>query len=92
MPGTMDRSRTIKLRHASWTHVKLRNGAEDTLRIESTTFRKMAAGYSEQAVQRWLESIRETGMDARFIKAWRPSARVRAEAQEGDLSRYLHLR
>lgn len=50
-----------------------------------------AAGYPERIVQDWLESIRRTGMDARFTKAWKPSAKEKAKVLRRDLSRYLHL-
>jgi adenosine deaminase len=50
-----------------------------------------AAGYPERVVQEWLESIRQTGMDARFTRAWRPSAKAKATVLIRDLSEYLHL-
>lgn len=50
-----------------------------------------AAGYPEKVVQDWLESIRRTGMDARFTRAWKPSAEKMAKKLEDDLSRYLNL-
>jgi adenosine deaminase len=51
----------------------------------------LAAGYPERTVQAWLESIRQTGMDARFTKAWLPSAKDKAKALERDLAKYLHV-
>lgn len=51
----------------------------------------LAAGYPERTVQAWLESIRQTGMDARFTKAWLPSAKEKAKALERDLDKYLHV-
>lgn len=50
-----------------------------------------AAGYPEKSVQDWLESVCRTGMDARFTKAWRPSAGAKAMALEKDLCRFLHV-
>jgi len=50
-----------------------------------------AAGYPEATVQDWLDTIRRTGMDARFTRAWRPDARTRCEALVRDLARYLAL-
>jgi adenosine deaminase len=50
-----------------------------------------AAGYSERVVQEWLESIRQTGMDARFTRAWRPSAKEKVKVLIRDLSEYLHV-
>lgn len=51
----------------------------------------LSAGYPERVVQDWLESIRQTGMDARFTKAWKPSAKTKAKLLEKELSDYLHL-
>jgi hypothetical protein len=50
-----------------------------------------AAGYSEKVVQDWLESIRRTGMDARFTKSWWPSAMKKSRDLECKLSEYLYL-
>jgi hypothetical protein len=50
-----------------------------------------AAGYPERVVQDWLESIRRNGMDARFTRAWRPSAMKMTDSLIKDLSNYLHL-
>lgn len=47
-----------------------------------------AAGYSERAVQDWLEAIRCTGMDARFTVSWTPNKVTELIAK---LSRYLQL-
>jgi hypothetical protein len=49
-----------------------------------------AAGYPEHLVHEWLESIRRTGMDARFTLGWRPSARYKINSLEKDLCDYLH--
>jgi hypothetical protein len=49
-----------------------------------------SAGYSERVVQQWLETIRGTGMDARFTVAWAPSALCKSSKLMDDLSRYLH--
>jgi hypothetical protein len=49
-----------------------------------------SAGYSEPVVQHWLESIRGTGMDARFTVAWAPGAMVKSDKLIEDLSRYLY--
>jgi hypothetical protein len=49
-----------------------------------------SAGYPEPAVQAWLESIRQTGMDARFTRAWRPNAKEKVEKLIEDLHQYLH--
>jgi len=51
----------------------------------------LSAGYPERIVQEWLESIRRTSMDARFTKAWKPSAKIKAKILEQELSDYLHL-
>ena len=51
----------------------------------------LSAGYPERVVHDWLESIRRTGMDARFTKAWKPSAKTKAKLLEKELSDYLHL-
>lgn len=51
----------------------------------------LSAGYPERVVHDWLESIRRTGMDARFTKAWKPSAKRKAKILERELSKYLHL-
>ena len=50
-----------------------------------------SAGYPEPAVQAWLESIRQTGMDARFTRAWRPNAKEKVEKLIEDLRQYLHI-
>lgn len=49
-----------------------------------------AAGYPERAVQDWLDSIRRTGMDARFTRAWKPSAEKMTASLIRDLAHYLH--
>jgi hypothetical protein len=48
-----------------------------------------AAGYSQHTTQEWLEAIRQTGMDARFTVAWRPSAFKMADRLIGALDGYL---
>ncbi|WP_143735098.1 hypothetical protein [Methylocaldum sp. 14B] len=50
-----------------------------------------AAGYPERVTHEWLESIRSTGMDARFTRGWRPSTLKKADDLIRDLSEYLHL-
>jgi len=47
-----------------------------------------AAGYSERTVQEWLESIRCTGMDARFAINWPPDKLGKLIS---GLARYLQL-
>ena len=49
-----------------------------------------AAGYPERAVQDWLESIRRTGMDARFTHAWRPNAQKKVKELIEEMNQYLH--
>jgi hypothetical protein len=49
-----------------------------------------AAGYPERVVHEWLESIRRTGMDARFTLGWRPSAKEKTEKLIRAMRRYLH--
>ena len=48
-----------------------------------------AAGYPERVAHEWLESIRRTGMDARFTRAWSPNATKMAARLAGDLEHYL---
>lgn len=74
-------------------------GSDDPLTFSTQLLREYAllhqaarsAGYAERTVQDWLESIRRTGMDARFTWAWRPNAEKKAEDLIRDLSGYLHL-
>lgn len=49
-----------------------------------------AAGYPERVVHEWLESIRRTGMDARFTLAWRPRAKVKVNKLIRAMCEYLH--
>jgi hypothetical protein len=49
-----------------------------------------SAGYPERVVQDWLESIRRTGMDARFTRSWRPNAQKKAAELIEVLNQYLH--
>jgi len=49
-----------------------------------------AAGYPERVVHEWLESIRRTGMDARFTLGWRPSAKEKTEELISAMCKYLH--
>lgn len=79
--------------------VSIALGSDDPLTFSTQLLREYtllhhaacAAGYSEKVVQDWLESIRRTGMDARFTRAWRPSAEKQAKILEDDLNRYLQL-
>ncbi|MDD1632420.1 MAG: hypothetical protein LUP91_09455, partial [Methylococcaceae bacterium] len=74
-------------------------GSDDPLTFSTQLLREYtllhqaacAAGYPERIVQEWLESIRQTGMDARFTRAWRPNAEKKTELLIRDLSRYLHM-
>ncbi|MDD5037300.1 MAG: hypothetical protein PHE55_21445 [Methylococcaceae bacterium] len=74
-------------------------GSDDPLTFSTQLLREYtllhqaacAAGYPERAVQGWLETIRQTGMDARFTRAWRPSAAEKANSLADELSQYLHL-
>lgn len=51
-----------------------------------------AAGYPQGVVNEWLESIRQTGMDARFTVAWGRNARGERKVKTliRDLCEYLH--
>jgi adenosine deaminase len=74
-------------------------GSDDPLTFSTQLLREYtllhqaasAAGYPERAVQDWLESIRRTGMDARFTRGWRPCAEKKAQLIIKELSEYLHL-
>jgi len=74
-------------------------GSDDPLTFSTQLLREYtllhlaacAAGYSERVVQDWLDTIRRTGMDARFTHAWRPSAAAMSRELVDDLSRYLCL-
>jgi hypothetical protein len=74
-------------------------GSDDPLTFSTQLLREYtllhqaacAAGYPERVVQEWLESIRQTGMDARFTRAWRPNAKGKADSLKRDLARYLHI-
>jgi hypothetical protein len=74
-------------------------GSDDPLTFSTQLLREYtllhqaacAAGYPERVVQDWLDTIRRTGMDARFTRAWRPSAQTMSERLVDDLSRYLSL-
>lgn len=73
-------------------------GSDDPLTFSTDLLREYtllhqaacAAGYPERAVHEWLESIRRTGMDARFTLGWRPSAKEKIEELIGTMRRYLH--
>ncbi|WP_189836439.1 hypothetical protein [Sulfuriferula multivorans] len=73
-------------------------GSDDPLTFSTELLREYtllhqaacAAGYPERVVQGWLESIRRTGMDARFTKAWRPSANKKVKDLIDAMSKYLH--
>ena len=74
-------------------------GSDDPLTFSTQLLREYtllhqaasAAGYPERTVQDWLDTIRRTGMDARFTRAWRPSAQRMSEWLVDDLSGYLSL-
>ncbi len=74
-------------------------GSDDPLTFSTQLLREYtllhqaarAAGYPERIVQDWLETIRRTGMDARFARAWKPCAEKMAESLIRDLSEYLYL-
>lgn len=74
-------------------------GSDDPLTFSTQLLREYtllhqaacAAGYPERVVQDWLDAIRRTGMDARFTRAWRPSAMAKSIDLVADLSRYLSL-
>ena len=74
-------------------------GSDDPLTFSTQLLREYtllhqaarAAGYSERATQDWLESIRCIGMNARFTRAWRPSAKEKITVLINDLSKYLQL-
>lgn len=73
-------------------------GSDDPLTFSTDLLREYtllhqaacAAGYSERVVQEWLESVRRTGMDARFTKAWRPNAKEKVEKLINTMCEYLH--
>lgn len=48
-----------------------------------------SAGYSDRVVQAWLETIRATGMDARFTLPWRPTAQERLTSLIDELGVFL---
>jgi len=73
-------------------------GSDDPLTFSTELLREYsllhqaacAAGYPERVVHEWLESIRRTGMDARFTLAWRPSAEEKTQELIDTMCRYLH--
>jgi hypothetical protein len=73
-------------------------GSDDPLTFSTDLLREYtllhqaacAAGYPERAVHEWLESIRRTGMDARFTLGWRPSAREKTKELISTMCKYLH--
>jgi hypothetical protein len=73
-------------------------GSDDPLTFSTELLREYtllyqaacAAGYPERAVHEWLESIRRTGMDARFTLSWRPSAQEKTAALIRTMCAYLH--
>jgi hypothetical protein len=79
--------------------VSIALGSDDPLTFSTQLLREyallhqaaLAAGYSEREAQDWLETIRCTGMNARFTKAWRPSAKEKVKDLISDLSKYLQL-
>ena len=74
-------------------------GSDDPLTFSTQLLREYtllhqaacAAGYPERVVQDWLDTIRRTGMDARFTRSWRPSAQQMSDWLVDDLSRFLSL-
>ena len=74
-------------------------GSDDPLTFSTQLLREYtllhhaacSPGYPERTVQDWLETIRRTGMDARFTLAWRPNAGEKTKELIRDLSRYLHV-
>jgi hypothetical protein len=75
-------------------------GSDDPLTFSTELLREYtllhqaacAAGYQERVVHEWLESIRRTGMDARFTLAWQPSAKKKVDILIETMGRYLHQR
>jgi hypothetical protein len=73
-------------------------GSDDPLTFSTELLREYtllhqaacAAGYPERVVHEWLESIRRTGMDARFTLAWQPSAKKKVDILIETMRRYLH--
>ncbi len=73
-------------------------GSDDPLTFSTELMREYtllyqaacAAGYPERVVQEWLESIRRTGMDARFTLGWRPSAKKKTKELIRTMRTYLH--
>ncbi len=70
-------------------------GSDDPLTFSTELLREYtllhraasAAGYSERVIQEWLDSIRRTGMDARFTLAWSPK---KFEQVVRAMCEYLH--
>jgi hypothetical protein len=73
-------------------------GSDDPLTFSTELLREYtllyqaacAAGYPERVVHEWLESIRRTGMDARFTRGWRPSAAEKTAELISAMCTYLH--
>jgi hypothetical protein len=73
-------------------------GSDDPLTFSTRLLREytllyqsaLATGYPERVVNDWLESIRRTGMDARFTLDWFPNASAKTEALIADLQTYLN--
>jgi hypothetical protein len=73
-------------------------GSDDPLTFSTELLREYtllyqaacAAGYPERIVHEWLESIRRTGMDARFTLGWRPSAKEKTKELIDTMCKYLH--
>lgn len=73
-------------------------GSDDPLTFNTELLREYtllhtaacAAGYPERIVDEWLESIRRTGMDARFTLAWQPSAKEKIKKLIRNMGTYLH--
>jgi hypothetical protein len=73
-------------------------GSDDPLTFSTELLREYtllhqaacAAGYPERVVHEWLESIRRTGMDARFTLGWHPSAKAKVSKLIKAMCAYLH--
>ncbi|NJL28186.1 MAG: hypothetical protein HC897_09980 [Thermoanaerobaculia bacterium] len=74
-------------------------GSDDPLTFSTNLLREYtlmfetarAAGYSVPVVQNWLETIRQTSMDARFTLAWQPSPLEMTDRLLADLEAFLRI-